>query len=134
MNPDLAYIDVVVSDMDASLAFYSRLGLKFQVDPAFPGHAGCDMANGVHLMLDAEEFMTPFLPGWTRGEGGRRTMLCFGFPTPADVDAKYGELAEAGYRGMAKPFDAPWGMRYATVLDPDGNGVNLYAPLNPATG
>lgn len=27
------------------------------------------------------------------------------------------------------PFDAPWGQRYATVLDPDGNGVDLFAPL-----
>jgi hypothetical protein len=27
------------------------------------------------------------------------------------------------------PYDAPWGQRYATVLDPDGNIVDLFAPL-----
>lgn len=27
------------------------------------------------------------------------------------------------------PFDAPWGQRYAGVLDPDGYQVPLFAPL-----
>ena len=31
--------------------------------------------------------------------------------------------------GLQEPFDAPWGMRYATVTDPAGNGVDLYADL-----
>ncbi|MGB5655838.1 MAG: glyoxalase, partial [Acidimicrobiia bacterium] len=30
------------------------------------------------------------------------------------------------------PFDAFWGQRYATVLDPDGNGVDLFAPIEGA--
>ncbi|MCW2881523.1 MAG: glyoxalase, partial [Sphaerisporangium sp.] len=75
---------------------------------------------------------TPFLPGWIAPTGGPRTMLCFEFRAPAEVDAKYGELVEAGYRGLAEPFEAFWGMRYATVLDPDGNGVDLYATLPPS--
>jgi hypothetical protein len=28
-----------------------------------------------------------------------------------------------------KPWDAFWGQRYAVVHDPDGNGVDLLAPL-----
>jgi uncharacterized glyoxalase superfamily protein PhnB len=35
----------------------------------------------------------------------------------------------AGYHSELEPFDAFWGQRYATVLDPDGNGVDLFAPL-----
>ncbi len=35
----------------------------------------------------------------------------------------------AGYKSELTPFDAPWGQRYAVVLDPDGNGVDLFAPL-----
>ena len=31
-----------------------------------------------------------------------------------------------------EPFDAFWGQRYATVLDPDGNAVDLFAP-SPAS-
>ncbi|MFB4280762.1 MULTISPECIES: VOC family protein [unclassified Nonomuraea] len=45
------------------------------------------------------------------------------------MDGEYAELVEAGCRGIAGPFDAFWGMRYATVADPDGNGVDLYATL-----
>ncbi|MEU0563891.1 VOC family protein [Nonomuraea sp. NPDC005983] len=129
MNPTMNTIDIVVSDMDATIAFYARLGLDFKLDPNMPEHAGCDLPGGLHLMLDTEPFRTPFLPGWTAPTGGPRTLLCFEFPVPDEVSAKYTELVEAGYRGLKAPFDAFWGMRYATVLDPAGNGVDLYAAL-----
>ncbi|NRQ30414.1 glyoxalase [Nonomuraea sp. NN258] len=129
MNPTLNTIDIVVSDMEASIAFYARLGLHFKLDPHTPDHASCDLPNGLHLMLDTESFRTPFLGEWTPPVGGPRTLLCFEFDSPAGVDAGYAELVEAGYRGLVAPFDAFWGMRYATVLDPDGNGVDLYASL-----
>ena len=51
--------------------------------------------------------------------------LCSG---PADVDAKYDELAALGY-GHKGPWDAFWRQRYATVKDPDGNHIDLFAPL-----
>jgi uncharacterized glyoxalase superfamily protein PhnB len=44
----------------------------------------------------------------------------------------YAELMSAGYESQHEPWDAFWGQRYATVRDPDGNGVDLFAPL-PAT-
>src|SRR6266487_2250142 len=31
--------------------------------------------------------------------------------------------------GSLEPYDAPWGQRYATILDPDGNMVDLFALL-----
>ncbi|GAA2387140.1 VOC family protein [Nonomuraea africana] len=129
MNPTLNTIDIVVSDMRASIGFYARLGLEFKIDEHSPEHAGCDLPGGLHVMLDTESFRTPFLPGWRAPDGGPRTLLCFEFETPAGVDAKYAELTQAGYRGLAEPFDAFWGMRYATVADPDGNGVDLYAAV-----
>ncbi|WP_348637923.1 VOC family protein [Actinomadura madurae] len=61
-----------------------------------------------------------------------RTFLAFQAASPADVDAVYAEMTAAGYTGAKEPWDAFWGMRYATVLDPDGNGVDLYAPLPAA--
>jgi len=33
--------------------------------------------------------------------------------------------------GELSPWDAFWGQRYATDYDPDGNGVGLFAPLDP---
>ncbi|MFI6504147.1 VOC family protein [Nonomuraea typhae] len=129
MIPTLNTIDIVVSDLDASIAFYARLGLEFKVDEHSPEHAGCDLPNGLHVMLDTEGLRTPSLPGWSAPVGGPRTLLGFAFEAPAGVDATYAELIEAGHRGIAEPFDAFWGMRYATVADPDGNGIDLFAAL-----
>ncbi len=42
-----------------------------------------------------------------------------GFDLPASADGE----------PPLEPFDAFWGMRYATVLDPDDNGVDLFATL-----
>ena len=129
MNPTMNVIDIVVSDMEAARAFYARLGLDFKVDPNMPGHAGCDLPNGVHLMLDTVELRGQFPAGWTPPEGSSRSYLCFEFPSPAAVDAAYAELTGAGYQGLNEPWDAFWGHRYATVADPDGHGVDLYAIL-----
>jgi hypothetical protein len=43
----------------------------------------------------------------------------------------YAEMVGAGYAGELEPWDAPWGMRYAVLRDPDGNGVDLFANLPP---
>ena len=45
------------------------------------------------------------------------------------MDATYARLVEAGYEGKKAPFDAFWGQRYANVVDPDGNVVDLFAAL-----
>ena len=45
------------------------------------------------------------------------------------MDRLYAELTEAGYAGQREPWDAFWGQRYATVGDPDGNAVDLFASL-----
>jgi predicted lactoylglutathione lyase len=129
MNPILNSIDIVVADLNAAMAFYARLGVEFTPDQRTPGHADCLLPNGLHLMLDAEELRSKMTSGWSRTTGGPRTFLAFQFPGPAEVDAKYAELTAVGYRGLTDPWDAFWGMRYATVLDPDGNGVDLYADL-----
>ncbi|MFF5259759.1 VOC family protein [Actinomadura viridis] len=130
MSPTLNTVDIVVADMQAAIAFYARLGLAFTVDEAYPDHAGCDLPGGLHLMLDTEGFRAATqTEGRTRPSGDPRTFLAFRFDTPAAVDAKYAELTEAGHAGVQEPWDAFWGMRYATVTDPDGNGVDLYCPL-----
>ena len=59
--------------------------------------------------------------------------LAFACDDPADVDAIYADLVGAGYRGHLAPFDAFWGMRYATILDPDDNGVDLFATTASGT-
>ncbi|MGE0000366.1 MAG: VOC family protein, partial [Ilumatobacteraceae bacterium] len=41
----------------------------------------------------------------------------------------YAAMTSAGFDGHLEPWDAFWGQRYATLRDPDGNGVDLFAPL-----
>ena len=59
--------------------------------------------------------------------------LAFGCDSPDEVDKLYGELVGAGYEGHKEPWDAFWGMRYAMVHDPDGNGVDLFCPTATAS-
>jgi len=129
MKPVMNTLDIVVADISASIAFYRLLGLDFQVDPAYAEHADCGLSSGLHLMLDEEKFTEMARPGWTRANGSPPVFLAFQFDTPAEVDAKYAEIVAAGHEGSREPWDAFWGHRYATVLDPDGNGIDLYCPL-----
>ena len=49
-----------------------------------------------------------------------------------DVDATHARVVAAGFRSKKEPYDAFWGQRYAQVIDPDDNAVDLFAPLpNP---
>ncbi|MFC6016945.1 VOC family protein [Plantactinospora solaniradicis] len=129
MKATMNAIDVIVSDLAASVAFYRMLGLEFQVDERMPDHASCDLPGGLHLMLDTEKLAGMARPGWSRGAGSPAAFMALELGSPAEVDAAYAELTDAGHRGSREPWDAFWGMRYATVLDPDGNGIDLYATL-----
>ena len=60
---------------------------------------------------------------------GRPVGLAFRCINAKEVDGVYARVIAAGFRGKAPPYDAFWGQRYATVLDPDGNGVDLFADL-----
>jgi uncharacterized glyoxalase superfamily protein PhnB len=55
--------------------------------------------------------------------------LAFACDDRADVDRTHAELVAAGYESHLDSWDAFWGMRYATVHDPDGNPVDLFANL-----
>ncbi|MET7769547.1 VOC family protein [Nocardia sp. NPDC005366] len=130
MSPQLDFIGIVVSDMAASLAFYRRLGLTFPPDAESAPHTEATITGGLRIALDTEETVLSFHPDWERPTSGGRVGLAFRCADPSDVDAVYAAIIDAGYRGELKPWDAPWGQRYATVADPDGNGVDLYAPLH----
>ena len=56
-----------------------------------------------------------------------RVGLAFLCDSPAEVDRVHAGLVQAGYQSIHEPFDAFWGQRYATVRDPDGNAVDLFA-------
>jgi catechol 2,3-dioxygenase-like lactoylglutathione lyase family enzyme len=122
-------VGVVVSDMAKSLAFYRALGLAVPENAEDHPHVEVSLPGGLRLLLDTEETIRSFHPDWRPPERGARVGLAFALPGPAAVDAAYAELTAAGYHGELAPFDAFWGQRYAVVHDPDGTGVDLFAPL-----
>jgi uncharacterized glyoxalase superfamily protein PhnB len=122
-------VGIVVSDMGKTLAFYRRLGLAVPVGADDQPHVEVELAGGMRLLFDTEATVRSFHPSWRAGEGGGRIGLALALADPAAVDAAYAELTGAGAHGELAPFDAFWGQRYAVLQDPDGNGVDLYAPL-----
>ncbi|MEU0783586.1 VOC family protein [Streptomyces sp. NPDC006173] len=129
MTPRFDVIGLVASDMAASLAFYRRLGFDFPAGAEAEPHVEAGLPGGLRLALDTEETVRSFHPGWRPPSGGGRVSLAFRCDDPAEVDSVYDELVGAGHHGELKPWDAFWGMRYAVVHDPDGNAVDLFAPL-----
>ncbi|WP_078508969.1 VOC family protein [Streptomyces zinciresistens] len=132
MTPRFDAIGLVVADMAASVAFYRRLGLVFPEGAESEPHAEAALGGGPRLLLDTEASVRSFHPGWRPPTGGGRASLALRCADPAEVDSVYGELVGAGYHGELQPWDAFWGQRYASVCDPDGNGVDLFAPLPAA--
>ena len=130
MTARLDLVGLVVDDMARSLAFYRRLGFDLPPEADAQPHVEAALPGGLRIAWDTVETVRSFDPGWTApGGGAHRIGLAFLCDTPADVDATYAELVAAGYEGHLEPWDAFWGMRYAVVLDPDGNGVDLFARL-----
>jgi catechol 2,3-dioxygenase-like lactoylglutathione lyase family enzyme len=125
----LDMIGLVVEDMARSLAFYRHLGLEPPPDADQESHVEVTLPGGLRLAWDTAASVRSFDPDWVPPSGGYRIGLAFLLNTPADVDRAYAEIVALGYTGHKAPWDAPWGQRYAVVHDPDGNGVDLFAPL-----
>jgi catechol 2,3-dioxygenase-like lactoylglutathione lyase family enzyme len=128
MSPRFEALGVTVSDMGRALAFYRRLGLEFPEGAEGEGHVEATLPGGLRFMLDTEETIRSFAPEWQRSTGNT-IGLAFACDSPADVDILYAELTGEGYDGHKEPWDAFWGQRYAEVKDPDGNLIDLFAPL-----
>lgn len=122
-------IGIVCSDLPKSLAFYAALDIQFDDGEGHPGHREADLGGGIRLMLDSEEVMASFVDGFTTPKGNDRISLAVECESPEAVDAAYDRILGLGHESVVPPFDAPWQQRYATVSDPDGNHVDLYAPL-----
>ena len=132
LTPRFDVVGLVVSDLAASLAFYRRLGLVFPEGAEDQPHVEAELPGGLTLALDTEETVRSFHPAYRPPATGGRISLAFRCGSPAGVDSAYEDLVGAGYHGELKPWDAFWGMRYAVVHDPDGNGVDLFAQLPAA--
>jgi len=122
-------IGIVVADLAATLGFYRLLGLDIPPEHDSDGHVEAVLKGGIRLMFDTEEVVASFDDGFKPSDPPGRINLAFVCNDPASVDATYRAVIDAGHRSHKEPFDAFWGQRYAIVLDPDGNHIDLFAPL-----
>ena len=123
-----AVFQIFARDLERSIGFYRLLGLSVP-DPDVP-HVAVELPGGNSLSLDTEETIAGMHPGWAPpSSSASRLALALGVGSPEEVDALFEKVTAAGHAGPLPPYDAPWGMRYATVADPDGNWVDLFAVL-----
>ena len=130
----LDQVNLVVRDVEASRAFYSRLGLDFgaERDPVWAQHH-VSAVHGGGLPIDVDLDSSAFAARWDRGwPGGTGVVLGFKVETREEVDQLVAALASEGVAVQQEPYDAFWGSRYAVVSDPDGNGVGIMSPVDAA--
>ena len=125
---ELDMVGLVVRDMAASLRFYALLGLEVPSNPADEPHVEVKLPGGLRLAWDSLEMIMGIYPDWVE-PAGQKMALAFKCENPDAVDALYALVLQEGYQGYKAPWDAFWGQRYAVLIDPDGNHVDLFASL-----
>jgi catechol 2,3-dioxygenase-like lactoylglutathione lyase family enzyme len=110
---DLNQVMLPCADLEISIAFYRRLGLRLIVsDPPRYARFECPVGNAtlsLHRLPDVPDTHS--------------IVIYFEI---ADLDAKVRELAAAGVEFETRPQDQPWLWRESHLRDPAGNRVCLY--------
>jgi len=135
-KPVLDQVNIVAGSFGRSLDFYRRLGVGF-AEPATdhtgdPFHANGETSNRLRFEIDSASFARVWNQGWAaHSDVVGRVVLGFGVASREEVDRIYLELTSAGHRGLAPPYDAFWGARYAILEDPSGIAVGIMSPIDP---
>lgn len=114
-TPQIAYVNVFVSDLDRAIEFYEgRLGLALEHAAREHGYASFS-AGPVRLGLavagpEQRELI------------GRHTGIGFAV---ADLTREHARLRELGVAFPMPPARQPWGGFMALFADPDGNAFYL---------
>lgn len=119
-------IGIACRDIEATIKFYQVLGIQFK--EFGQGHFEGTTSSGLRIMLDSFELLRKINPEWQEPKASGVT-LCFLQESPLKVDETHKKLIAAGYSSEKDPWDAFWGQRYASVRDPNGNQVDIFASL-----
>ena len=119
-------IGIASKSIEKSIHFYSLLDLEFQ--KYGDDHYEANTESGVRIMLDSHKLLKEINPNFSECKNPTTTMG-FKFSTPQEVDQAYKRIIDEKYISIKEPWDAFWGQRYASVVDPDGNQIDLFAPL-----
>ena len=120
-----------VDDLAATTAFYRLLGLTVPATaeaPVAAATASSPADTALTLTWATTPALQPLDPDRVT-DPTLRVQIEIGYDTPAGVDDAWHAATAAGHPGAVAPFDAPWGVRFAVLNDPDGNRVACTAPL-----
>lgn len=121
-------IGVICSNIAESKKFYSNFNLDFT--EFGEGHLEATNPTGLRLMLDSVDLIKSIDPDFKELQTGG-VVICFAMDSANEVDSKMQDLKTQGVKLRQEPFDAFWGQRYASVMDPDGNQIHIFAELEP---
>ncbi|MDA8793130.1 VOC family protein [Bacteriovoracaceae bacterium] len=119
-------IGIACKDLQKSILFYELLGIEFK--EFGEGHFEGTTKNGLRIMLDSFELMKKINPNWKEPNNPGIT-LCFLQESPLKVDSIYNKITASDFSSVKEPWDAFWGQRYSSVLDPDGNQIDIFSPI-----
>jgi catechol 2,3-dioxygenase-like lactoylglutathione lyase family enzyme len=130
-SPVFHGVNLVTADMEASVAFYRRLGVTIPDQGAWdPHHRSAESGEGIDFEIDSTTSAAKWNAG-SPGPGPRSgVVLGFNVESREAVDRIYADLTGAGHPSQQAPHDAFWGSRYAVVEDPDGYAVGLMSPMS----
>lgn len=138
-RPTLNQLNIVSGNVDASIAFYRKLGVEIPDPRIWRTSTGVHHVSAIEaespeaatLDLDSTAFAQIWNTGWAgRQDLAGRVVVGFSVGSREEVDRLYGEMTAAGHLGLQPPWDAFWGARYAVVEDPDGIAVGLMSPIS----
>ena len=132
----LEQINIVVRDMQKSVAFYRLLGVTIEGSRGEEWtewalhHVNGTTSNGVRVELDSVAFAKQWNPGLDETKLGSAVIPIFHVASREEVDRVHARVTAAGHRSHKDPEDAFWGARYAIVEDPDGNSVGIMSAID----
>jgi uncharacterized glyoxalase superfamily protein PhnB len=135
---ELDQLDLVVKDMEATLAFYRAAGVVIPEESVWrtasgAHHVDVKMPGGFDLAFDSAAMARAYNRGWREPSGtGMRSVLGFRVASREEVDRIHEKLTSLGHRSLQPPYDAFWGSRYAIVEDPDGHHVGFMSAPDSA--
>lgn len=121
-------IGIISKDLTATIKFYGILGIEFK-EMGGPDHLEATTPSGLRIMLDSTDLIKKINPNWKEPTGSG-IVLCFIQNSPLQVNTAFKTLIDSGFSSVKDPWDAFWGQRYASISDPDGNQIDLFAALD----
>lgn len=125
----LASFRLVTGDLAALTAFYEILTGVTPVAPFGDGYAEVRVPGCV-LAFVSQRGVDDYNAGAATAAANRSAILEFEVD---DVDAERMRLGTTLADWVQEPTTSPWGNRSMLFRDPDGNLINLYTPLRPAS-